>query len=99
MITQAIEEDAATAGPTDGEERCTHVERSGPVANRVVDPQTRFAGIDLLHRSAGDDVDAARPESPLECDRDVDIGSRQDSGPVLEKRDFAAEVGQDRGCA
>ena len=45
---------------------------------------------------AGDDLDAARPESVFERDRDVDIGSRHDPGRVLDERDFAAEVRQDR---
>ena len=45
---------------------------------------------------AGDDLDAAPPESVFERDRDVDIGSRHDPGRVLDERYVAAEVRQDR---
>ena len=49
-----------------------------------------------MHFCAGDDLDAAPPESVFERDRDVDIGSLHDPGRVLDEGDFAAEVRQDR---
>jgi hypothetical protein len=52
--------------------------------------------LELVHCGAGDDVDAAPPECVFERDRNVDIGSRHDPGRVLDEREFAAEVRQDR---
>ena len=84
------------AGPADGEERRVHVDRSGFVADSVQDAHTGLERLELVDCGAGDDLDAAPPESVVERDRDVDIGSRHDPGRVLDERHFAAEVRQDR---
>ncbi len=89
-------DEVGVAGPADGEERRVHVDRPGLVADSVQDAHTGFERLELVDCGAGDDLDAAPPESVFERDRDVDVGSLHDPGRVLDKRDVATEVRQDR---
>jgi hypothetical protein len=50
----------------------------------------------LVDRGAGDDLDAAPPESVFERDRDIDVRARDDPRPIFDKRHSTTEIGQDR---
>ena len=90
-------DEVGVAGPAHREEGGVDVHVPRLVAGPVDDAHTRFEWLEPLDARARDDLDAPLAEGLLERGRDVLVRSRHDPRRVLEQRDLAAEVGQDRG--
>src|SRR4029078_6787326 len=55
-----------------------------------------FEALELVNCGAGDDFDAAPPESVFERDRDIDVGARNDPSLICDTLYSTTEISQDR---